>query len=340
VLTSGLTILPCPPTTWPPSGPATAVFRKVVNNEGIISAGKIEKKGGRIRLVGLGSGSSVINTGTIQAAAGTSTDDGGTIEIVAENIENIGELNANSTGGQGGVINLESTGTTLLTGTSIVTATSDNAAGGTVQILGDKVGLFDNATIDASGASAGGEVLIGGDYQGSNPDVQNASHTFVSSNALITVDAITAGDGGKVIVWSDGITDFRGYISARGGQLDGDGGFIEVSGKGYLNYRGLVDTRAPQGETGTLLLDPTTIEIRGGAGDGDGDTNTTTFTGSGGAIQAAGIIAFDNTDTFIFESEIEGQSTTTDIILSATIDITVGVNATEDLTGVLIEDAI
>ena len=30
--------------------------------------------------------------------------------------------------------------------------------------------------VDASGASGGGEILVGGDYQGANPAVANAAH--------------------------------------------------------------------------------------------------------------------------------------------------------------------
>ncbi|MCK4628018.1 MAG: hypothetical protein KAT56_03385, partial [Sedimentisphaerales bacterium] len=81
----------------------------------------------------------------------------------------------------------------------------------------------------------------------------------------IGADAVTNGDGGKVVVWADGKTSYFGEISARGGANGGDGGFVEVSGKKSLTFAGKVDTRAPQGKTGTLLLDPTNIEIVGNA---------------------------------------------------------------------------
>src|SRR5207253_1089331 len=81
---------------------------------------------------------------------------------------------------------------------------SDNTAGhtgGTVNVLGDRVGVF-GGQIDASGDSGGGTVLVGGDYQGHGP-TPRASATYVSPTAQIHADATRAGDGGKVVVWSD-----------------------------------------------------------------------------------------------------------------------------------------
>ena len=77
--------------------------------------------------------------------------------------------------------------------------------------------LLGSATIDARGDSGGGIVLVGGDYQGRNPDIENAQHTFVSSQSQIQADGATEGSGGKVIVWADRATQFYGSITARGG---------------------------------------------------------------------------------------------------------------------------
>jgi len=75
--------------------------------------------------------------------------------------------------------------------------------GGSISILGDLVGLIDHATVDTSGESGGGQILVGGDYQGKNPDVQNAQRTYVGRDVQLMADAIIKGDGGKVIVWAD-----------------------------------------------------------------------------------------------------------------------------------------
>ncbi|MEH2255261.1 two-partner secretion domain-containing protein [Nostoc sp.] len=153
---------------------------------------------------------------------------------------------------------------TLLGGTTTSTGTL-TAPEGTVQVLGDRVALLENARVDVSSSTQGGTVLIGGDYKGQGT-VPNATQTYVSPNAVINANAKTEGNGGKVIVWADGTTRFYGNISANGGTQAGDGGFVEVSGTKNLNFQGFVDTSATVGKTGTLLLDPTNITIVPGSG--------------------------------------------------------------------------
>ena len=149
---------------------------------------------------------------------------------------------------------------TLIDGALDVSTQEEGQSGGSVKVLGGLVGLLDDASIYASGHSGGGEVLIGGDYQGGN-DVPTSSITFVDKGAVIKADAYIKGDGGKVITWADDGAYFYGNISARGGLAGGDGGFVEVSGKQNLVYEGVVDTSSPLGEMGTLLLDPTDIYV-------------------------------------------------------------------------------
>ncbi|MCU0543875.1 MAG: CHAT domain-containing protein [Oscillatoriaceae cyanobacterium Prado104] len=135
--------------------------------------------------------------------------------------------------------------------------------GGNVNILGDRVGVI-GGNIDASGSNGGGNVLIGGDYRGLG-NVPNAAQTFVSRDSTINADAVSNGNGGRVIVWADDTARFNGNITARGGLLSGNGGFVEVSGKQSLDFQGVVDLRSPLGIAGTLLLDPTDITISAGA---------------------------------------------------------------------------
>ena len=132
-------------------------------------------------------------------------------------------------------------------------------AGGTVKVLGSDLSV--TGAIDVMGATGGGTILVGGDYQGKNPAIQNASHTYVGPDATLRADATQSGDGGKVIVWADNSTVFQGRISARGGAVEGNGGLVEVSGKQDLAFAGLVDAGAVNGRAGTLLLDPKNIII-------------------------------------------------------------------------------
>ncbi|MGD2182781.1 filamentous hemagglutinin N-terminal domain-containing protein [Lusitaniella coriacea] len=140
-----------------------------------------------------------------------------------------------------------------------------NAPGGMIEVLGESVNLLERANIDVSSENGGGIVLIGGDYQG-NGIVPNATETFVGKNVIINADALSNGNGGRVIVWADETTQFYGTINARGGLNGGDGGFVEVSGLQSLSFEGDVNTLAPNGQIGTLLLDPTNITIQNGAG--------------------------------------------------------------------------
>lgn len=142
-----------------------------------------------------------------------------------------------------------------------VTHTGSLAApGGRVEVLGNTVSLVETATIDVSGPTGGGTVLIGGDYQGQGT-TPRAARTLIGPEVIINADAITSGDGGTVIVWADDSTQFYGTISAQGGSEMGDGGFVEVSSPRALIFDGQVDTRAPNGSIGLLLIDPENIRI-------------------------------------------------------------------------------
>src|SRR6185436_3514453 len=118
----------------------------------------------------------------------------------------------------------------------------------------------DHAEIDASGANGGGTVLVGGGFQGRNPDIQNAQIAYFGPQATIRVNATSAGDGGTAIVWGNDTTRAYGVIEARGGASGGNGGLVETSGHRSLDVNGIrVDTRAANGANGTWLLDPDSI---------------------------------------------------------------------------------
>ncbi|AFY82461.1 CHAT domain-containing protein [Oscillatoria acuminata] len=196
-------------------------------------------------------------------------------------------------------------------------------SGGTVQVLGDRVAVV-GANIDASGMDGGGTVLVGGEYQGEGP-VPNASDTFVSRDSIISADALSQGDGGRVIIWADDTTTFRGTINARGGVEPGvephNGGFVEVSGKKNLIFRGAVDLSAPNGSLGTLLLDPENIIIVSATGAEDDPQLIEDIPNDGdaeGAIFAEDGDAETYTISEFFLETLPGDG---NIILEATNDI-------------------
>ncbi|MCU0541214.1 MAG: hypothetical protein MUE44_03390 [Oscillatoriaceae cyanobacterium Prado104] len=166
----------------------------------------------------------------------------------------------------GGPLIPTNNGNAIVSGEISTEATTNPGVGGEINILGNQVAIV-GANINASGTNGGGTIRIGGDYKGQGT-IPNALRTFTSSDATINADALLDGNGGRVIIWSDETTRFLGSISARGGSNSGDGGFAEVSGKQNLDFQGTVDLRAPFGNLGTLLLDPTDITISAAADSG------------------------------------------------------------------------
>ena len=213
----------------------------------------------------------VKNEGAIQADQGTVLLGAGDMYSLA--IQNTGIIKANDVTVQGGKVQVSGS----------IDASNPAGTGGTVKVLGSEVALT-GATIDASGATGGGTVLIGGDYQGANPDVPNATVTYVDRNSTIDASALLTGGGGKVVVWSNDVTAFYGRIVARGGRLSGDGGFAEVSSGRGLVFRGTADLGAGAGLGGRLLLDPASITVQAGGADDlvgtpdDGNANILAFT--------------------------------------------------------------
>lgn len=244
----------------------------------------------------LGAGADVVNTGTISTSS--TTAEAGDIVVLGENVNSSGTILANSKTAAGD-IEIHSRDTTLLTENSTTSAINDGAgSGGQIKILGDRVGVLDQSQIHTSGTHGGGDIHIGGGFQGKETQLRNASRTAIGKDTLIEANATAQGDGGEVIVWADETTSFTGEINVRGGELGGDGGFVEVSGKENLRFLGSVDRTAVRGENGTLLLDPEDIGITPGADPSADDIELSdqqilfsdgvgTFTISGTAISQA-----------------------------------------------------
>jgi len=200
-----------------------------------------------------GDANNATNLGEIVAAAGR-------IGIAGGLVRNAGTLDASSVVSAGGRVFLKASQDTHVEGDARILATG--ATGGAVEVLGNRVAVTDNALIDVSGANGGGTIKVGGDYQGQNPDVQNAWITYFGPQATLKANATEVGAGGTVIVWADDTTRAYGAIEAKGGPGGGDGGFVETSGKRYLDVNGIrVDTSAPGGTWGSWLIDPDELTI-------------------------------------------------------------------------------
>lgn len=184
--------------------------------------------------------------------------------------------------------------------------------GGTVQLLAPSVLLDNGSTINASGPSGGGTVLVGGDWQGGN-DVAQARQVLMQPQARIQADATDQGAGGQVVLWSTDWTGFYGQIQARGGPNGGAGGAVETSSKGNLQAFGRV-------QAGRWLLDPTDVTIDGdNAADPNVSVSNGSFTPSGNSarIAVSAINAALDAGSDVTVSTASGGGAAGDITLAA-----------------------
>jgi len=321
-----------------PSGGSVYLVGTGVINEGLITTPKGET------LLAAGQTVSLVDTGTpgvkveITGSEGEATNLGtilaeaGRIGLAGVLVRNSGTLNASSVVNEGGRIFLRASQDAYVDGNGRIVTTGTK--GGRVEVLGERVAVMDHASIDASGVQGGGEVLIGGDYQGKNPDIPNSRVTYFGKDASIRADATGNGDGGKVILWADDTTRAYGSISAQGGSLGGNGGFVETSGHDFLDVSGIrVNTLAALGVTGSWLLDPTDITISHGAV-GSASFSAGVFDNGGGSSSALADGDINNalltTNVTVTTASSGGGSG--DITLQAGVAIANGGSAAQSLT--------
>ncbi len=222
--------------------------------------------------------SSITEAGIINAATAELRANGGNIYALAGN--NGGAINATGVSASGGRIFLTAGngkvrvakkiratrsgngGSIFLNADEVsigglLQADGENGFGGQIDIGGTDISL-ESATVDASGTQGGGRIRIGGAFQGGDfTGLTTANYILADANTQIKADAISMGDGGEVVVWSNENTDFYGFISAHGE----NGGSAEVSGKNTLDFAGQVDLGGTSGNDGILLLDPSDFTI-------------------------------------------------------------------------------
>jgi fibronectin-binding autotransporter adhesin len=218
-------------------------------------------------------GSQIQHTGSISATKGSVIIRADAAQTLVDQTIN-GPSSANAIVSNNGVVRLVSSSGSIkansatidagIRGQSYVNGSIDvsqnNGKGGDINILGQEVYVDNLSKLNATGAIGGGNILVGGDWQGGN-GVAQSIYTSVESGAILNVSAIDNGNGGKIVAWSD-ITDpnsktiTRGTFLARGGANGGNGGNIETSGSS-IDFEGIqVDTKAPKGNLGLWLIDP------------------------------------------------------------------------------------
>ena len=299
------------------NGGYVALLGANVSNEGVIVAnlGSVALAAGTAMTLDV-AGDGLLNVAVDQGAVnalvqnrGLIHADGGQVVLTAQAagnllqsvVNNTGVIQAQSLVNRNGVISLlgdMQSGTVNIGGTLDVSGSGAGQTGGKVVATAHHVGLF-GANINASGDAGGGTVLIGGDLHGTNPAVPNAFATYMSTDSSITADAVTNGNGGTVVLWSDDSTRAYGSISARGGAQGGNGGMIETSGH-YLDVAGInISAASLYGDAGQWLLDPADVTI--GAGTVGATFSAGTWTPNSGVnaatIDAAGLQATLNGGT-------------------------------------------
>ena len=188
--------------------------------------------------------------------------------VLSSVIRNTGAIQANTLVNRQGRIMLEggTQGVVEVGGTLQASGVDTGTQGGTISVTGDKVSVVSGALLDATGQAGGGNVLIGGGWQGTDPTIQSANAVNIASGAVLNASAIQNGKGGTVVAWSDtqnitGVTKVQGTLIARGGALGGDGGRIETSGRWISTSGASGDASAQKGKGGQWLFDPYDVEI-------------------------------------------------------------------------------
>jgi len=278
------------------------VGRQVINRGVIVGQSVVTMASGDDVYLGQRDGNVMVqvNSASTSASAANQEPD---LPLGAGDIYSLAITNTGQVKGPG--INVQAgAGTATISGK--LDASNNAGKGGSINITAPQV-VVDHATIDASGRTGGGTILVGGDAHGQGA-LPNAQQTSVSAGSTLTADATKQGDGGKVVVWSDQSTQVHGSISARGGAASGNGGFVETSGH-LLDVSGTsVDTSAPAGKQGNWLLDPgdVTIESASDFHGGDvpiigalGPPTLTTFDSAVGSV-----ISFTTLNTAINTTDV------------------------------------
>jgi len=266
-------------------------------------------------------------------------------EALREAIHLPGEIRATTLSGSDGAIVLDggAGGVVRLGGT--LDASSAEGVGGRIDITGQRVAL-EGATLDASGATRGGLVRVGGAFQGGKasgaqadgheqfldrfgalPSLASADRISVDADSRIDVSARARdGRGGTAVLWSERATRMLGHLDASGAAA---GGAVEISSASTIQSIAL--SRMTLGAGARLLLDPQDIVIDDsvsptppgdiGYGDASGMTTTlnsadlTALLGSGVSVRLQA--SQDITWSTFFASVTRGATPVGDLNLAA-----------------------
>lgn len=250
------------------------------SNASIINQGDINTGVGGAHLIA----NSIANSGTITSVGGNITMSGGG-EVMLSNgvnyvqptldtltsgisptaglIKNTGSIRATGAATSGGEVYLVNPSGKILHDGTIAAQTvvaGSQTTGGHVQLEADDITLSGTSSIDVTGTAGGGDVLVGGDWQGSG-SMNQATIVTMLAGAIVDASATRGGDGGKIVLWADvlnvdSVTTVAGTLLAKAADLFGNGGQIETSGATVHTDGITVDASAANGDGGLWLIDP------------------------------------------------------------------------------------
>lgn len=249
--------------------------------------------------------------------------------------------NGNAVQAPGGLVILSARAADQLQGSVVKNSGAIEAKGlvekgGRIVLEGDHIMLAGDSRLDASGETGGGEVLVGGGWQGSGGMYQ-ATTVTMAHGATIDVSATQVGAGGTAVLWSDihnpdSQTRAHGTIWAKGGAEGGDGGRIETSGH-WLDIAGSQGgASATNGKAGEWLLDPYNVTITSANANGSfgsaGGTDTWTPDADNSTILNTDINSKLDGGTNVTITTTGGGAQDGDITVAANITKSAGGDAT------------
>lgn len=195
------------------------------------------------------------NSGVINANGGQVLLNAQSVNTLLDNSINVsGVIKADTVGEAHGKIILTAGGSTILDNAQIsAQGLKTGEKGGSVEVLGKNVGLFDSTNINASGAAGGGQIHVGWDKDDLN--AVEAQDAIIDSNVILNANAMQQGSGG--------------FIETSGEVLDENSANISMFG-------------ASGGKNGTWLLDPYNLTISTSADSNLSNPSGHTFSPSGG----------------------------------------------------------
>ncbi|HEX4054949.1 MAG TPA: MBG domain-containing protein [Tepidisphaeraceae bacterium] len=281
-----------------------------------------------VRVVGDGSAT---NSGVIQTTLAQLAANGGNAFALA--INNTGIIRATGVQNANGHIYLTGGSTGAVANSGTLDASSATGLGGEIVVTGQTIAIDSQADLTAAGATGGGEILVGGGWEGADPAIAEALTTTVQSGAVLNASATGFGDGGTIVVRSDvdnpaSLTRAYGSFLATGGPSGGRGGRIETSGYSLDVASATVSASASSGQAGQWLLDPYNVTISSSA------TSNMTETGTWSPTATANINVADinnalngGSSVTIYTGGSNGGGDLGNIIVNAAIAKTSGASA-------------